>query len=139
MPVDAPSDEQVLRGRPGGRGATSSARREAGLVDRLREAVAAGRRGVAGLAGAVEALGERRVDTLLVSRGYAAAGWRCAGCDRLAAMGRRCAACGDEMDEVDDVVEEAIEEALAQACRVEICVGNADLDVLGRIGALLRY
>jgi hypothetical protein len=37
------------------------------------------------------------------------------------------------------VVEEAIEEALRQHCHVEICVDNADLDVLGRIGALLRY
>jgi hypothetical protein len=43
------------------------------------------------------------------------------------------------MDQVDDVVEEAVEDALAQACKVEICVGNADLDVLGRIGALVRY
>ena len=43
------------------------------------------------------------------------------------------------MTKVDDVVEEAIEEALAQDCRVEVCVGNADLDVLGRIGALLRF
>ena len=40
---------------------------------------------------------------------------------------------------VDDVVEEAVEEALAQSCDVQVCVGNADLDVLGRIGALLRY
>ena len=29
--------------------------------------------------------------------------------------------------------------ALANHARVEVCVGNADLDVLGRIGALLRY
>jgi peptide chain release factor subunit 1 len=43
------------------------------------------------------------------------------------------------MDPVDDVVEEAVEEALAQSCRVTVCAGNADLDVLGRIGALLRY
>jgi hypothetical protein len=40
---------------------------------------------------------------------------------------------------VEDVVEEAVEEALAQSCDVEICVGNADLDVLGCIGAILRY
>jgi hypothetical protein len=40
---------------------------------------------------------------------------------------------------VDDLVEDAIEGALAQSCHVEICVGNADLDVMGRIGALLRY
>jgi hypothetical protein len=43
------------------------------------------------------------------------------------------------MDEVADVVEDAVEEALAQACRVAFCRDNADLDVLGRVGALLRY
>jgi len=43
------------------------------------------------------------------------------------------------MDGVEDVVEEAVEEALGQSCRVEICVGNADLDVMGGIGALVRY
>jgi hypothetical protein len=43
------------------------------------------------------------------------------------------------MVEVEDLVEDAIEEALTQSCRVEICVGNADLDVMGRAGALLRY
>ncbi|MDZ7734012.1 MAG: hypothetical protein U5R31_13910 [Acidimicrobiia bacterium] len=43
------------------------------------------------------------------------------------------------MDAVEDVVEEAVEESLAQSCAVVICVGNADLDVVGRIGALLRY
>ncbi len=113
--------------------------REARAVDRLREAVSAGRRGVAGLADAVEALGEHRVDTLLVSSGYTTPGWRCRRCDRLAAMGRRCRTCGDDMVEVEDLVEDAVEEALAQSCQVEICVGNADLDVMGRAGALLRY
>ena len=43
------------------------------------------------------------------------------------------------MTAVDDVVEEAVEDALGQSCDVELCEGNADLDVLGRIGALLRY
>jgi hypothetical protein len=32
-----------------------------------------------------------------------------------------------------------VQEALEQSCRVDICVGNPDLDCLGRIGALLRY
>ena len=40
---------------------------------------------------------------------------------------------------LDDVVEEAMEEALAQGLKAEVVVGNADLDVLGRIGAFLRY
>ncbi len=113
--------------------------REARVVDRLREAVAAGRKGVGGLADTVDALGDHRVDTLVVSQGFVAPGWRCQQCDRLAAIGRRCKHCGGEMVEIDDLVEDAIEEALAQSCRLEICVGNADLDVMGRAGALLRY
>jgi hypothetical protein len=36
-------------------------------------------------------------------------------------------------------VEEAVDVALGQSCRVVVCDGNADLDVLGRVGALLRY
>lgn len=114
-------------------------RREAELVERLRGAAATGRRGVAGLAPTLEALARRRVDHLLVSAGYAAAGWRCPGCDLLATRGRACPTCGTEMVRVRDVVEEAVEEALAQSCRVDLCVDCADLDVLGRIGALLRY
>ena len=114
-------------------------RRQAQVVDRLRGTVAAGRKGVAGLGDVVDALGDHRVDTLLVSQGYVAPGWRCDGCARLAALGRRCRRCGDEMTEVADLVEDAVEEALAQSCQVEICVGNADLDVMGRVGALLRY
>ena len=52
---------------------------------------------------------------------------------------QRCPACSGEMDLVGDVVEEAVEEALVQGCRVEVCVENADLDVVGGIGALLRF
>jgi hypothetical protein len=43
------------------------------------------------------------------------------------------------MHQVDDVVEEAVEEALNQSCRLSICRANPDLDVLGRIGAVLRF
>jgi peptide chain release factor subunit 1 len=114
-------------------------KKEAELVARLRDAVGASNRGVAGLDATLQALVERRVDVLLVSSGYATPGWRCGGCGHIARIGRTCALCSAEMHEVDDVVEEAIEEALAQSCTVEVCIGNADLDVLGQIGALLRY
>lgn len=113
--------------------------REQEAVDRLRDAAQGGGRGAAGLKPTLEALVARRVDTLLVSDGYAAPGWRCGGCDALATVGRRCPVCGGEMDQVDDVVEDAVHQALAQGSRVEICVENADLDVLGRVGALLRF
>jgi peptide chain release factor subunit 1 len=114
-------------------------KKEAVLVDRLRQAVASGGRGGAGLPAVLAALNERRVDVLLVSRGYVAEGWRCPSCGALFSMGRRCGACGTEMTLLEDVVEEAVHEALTQQVRVDVCVGNADLDVLGRIGALLRF
>ncbi len=119
--------------------ASAERRRQAELIDRLREAVATGRRGVAGLRRVLDAINVRKVDRLAVSAGYEESGWRCVACGALALVGRACAVCGSAMVRVDDVVEEAIEEALRQKCRVEICSGNADLDVLGRVGALLRY
>jgi peptide subunit release factor 1 (eRF1) len=113
-------------------------REQAGQVERLRDAVATAS-GVAGLDATLAALVERRVDVLLVSEGYATEGWRCRSCRYLGPLGRRCPVCAHEMDLVDDVVEEAVEEALANKCRVQIVRDNADLDVLGRIGALLRF
>jgi peptide subunit release factor 1 (eRF1) len=113
--------------------------REQAAVDRLRDAAQGGGRGAAGLKPTLEALVARRVDTLLVSDGYAAPGWRCGGCEALATVGRTCPVCGGEMDPIDDVIEDAVHQALSQGSRVEICVDNADLDVLGRVGALLRF
>lgn len=114
--------------------------RQAAAVDRLRSAAQSGAGlGAAGLDAVLSALVERRVETLFVSEGFEAPGWRCSPCHLLAPKGPTCAVCGTAMAKVDDVVEEAIEDALGQSCRIEVCAGNADLDVLGQIGALLRY
>jgi peptide chain release factor subunit 1 len=137
IPVHASDDE--LRAAALAVEAGVERRKEAELVSRLRDAVGAGNRGVAGLDDTLKALVERRVEVLLVSAGYAHPGWRCAGCAHIARIGRSCPVCASEMDYVEDVIEEAVEEAIAQSCEVEVCVGNADLDVLGCVGALLRY
>lgn len=113
--------------------------REAAVVARLREAAVTDRRGVAGLADTLAALNDHRVERLVVSRGYAQAGWRCPDTGALAMVGPTNHATGTPMQRVEDVVEDAIEEALTQGVPVAICVGNADLDVMGQIGALLRY
>ena len=135
--VDAPPDE--VRAAALEVEADVERRKEAEVVSTLRAAVGSGNRGVAGLDDTLRALVERRVDVLLVSSSFTAPGWRCGGCGHVARVGRKCPLCSTDMHEVTDVVEEAIEEALAQSCEVEVCVDNADLDVLGRIGALLRY
>ncbi len=94
---------------------------------------------MAGLSGVLSSLVERRVDTLLLSDGYEAPGWRCRACGYIGIKGPACPVCPSAMERVDDVVEEAVAEARNQSCRVEVVVDNADLDVLGRIGALLRF
>jgi peptide subunit release factor 1 (eRF1) len=94
---------------------------------------------VAGLAGTLKALNEHRAERLVVSKGFSQEGWRCLETGALAMVGPTNPMNGVTMQRVEDVVEDAIEAALAQGVPVTICIGNADLDVLGRIGALLRY
>ncbi|MDY7101355.1 MAG: hypothetical protein S0880_09225 [Actinomycetota bacterium] len=113
--------------------------RLAELVDRLRAEAHSGRRGAVGLPDVLAAVSDGRVDNLLVSAGFAEEGWRCQACDVLALVGRACPRCGEEMRRVDDVVAESISLAMSHGSQVEVCWGDADLDVLGRIGALLRY
>ncbi|HEX9260088.1 MAG TPA: hypothetical protein VF855_11170 [Acidimicrobiales bacterium] len=114
-------------------------RNESVLVGQLRDEVGRKGRGAAGLAATLKALNEKRVERLFVSSGITAEGWHCDGCGTLATLGRRCPACGDDMVHCEDILEEAVEVALTHHCRVEVCVGNADLDVMGGVGALLRY
>lgn len=112
--------------------------REAALVEELRAAVSSKGRAVAGLEVTLDALAEQRVARLLVSDGYSVEGWRCPQCTRLATVGRECV-CGAEMVHLSDVVEQAVDEALSQSCQVDVCIDCVDLDVMGRIGAFLRY
>ena len=117
----------------------SSGRKEAAAVARLRDGVGAGSKAVAGLGrhpGGAERAPRRRpagLGGLHASRGGGARAARSRPWARCAPLD------GQEMEHVDDVVHDAVDVALGQSCHVEVCVGNADLDVLGRIGALLRY
>jgi len=114
--------------------------KEAALVQRLLDTVGAGGRAVTGLGPVLTALNERRVEHLIVSHEYEAEGWRSEQTGFLHDV-RPHRSDTDEQSfrPIQDVVEEAIDDALGQGAKVEICVGNADLDVHGRIGALLRY
>lgn len=112
--------------------------RERDRVDEFRSAVAANGAAVAGLRPVLDALSDARVGRLLVSSGYAEAGWSCPGCGRLAAVGPTCV-CGDHLHHVDDVVELAIDRAMEQTAAIDMCTDSADLDVHGRIGAMLRF
>ncbi len=99
----------------------------------------AGRAGRVGLEEVLAALATHRVEKILVSDGFEEPGWRCPSCLRLAVKGPRCPDCANAMDKVPDVVSVAVDQAIAERAGLHVCVDCADLDVLGRIGALLRY
>lgn len=111
---------------------------ELAMVTRFRDALGSGAKAVAGLGAALVALNERRVGTLLVSNGFEESGWICS-CGALALKGPKCPLDGEEMERTDDVVSDAVDAALLEGARIVTCEANADLDVHGRIGALLRY
>lgn len=138
LPIEPAASEAVIREAVLELEARIERDRVHALVEDLRAAVGAGGKAVAGLDDVLDALAEHRVSRLLVSDGYSVEGWQCGDCGRLASVGRECR-CGAEMRHVDDVVEHAVDEALLNSCTVDVCRADADLDVLGRIGALLRY
>ncbi|MBI2168209.1 MAG: hypothetical protein HYU28_01720 [Actinobacteria bacterium] len=112
-------------------------RSKAEMVARLRELAGNGR-AVVGVDPTLRAVYDRRVDVLVVSNGLELPGWRCQGCGFLSTRGSTCPVCEGSMEAVDDVIGEAVDAALLVGSRVLACE-DADLDVLGGIGALLRF
>jgi peptide subunit release factor 1 (eRF1) len=117
--------------------------REEESLERLREAVARGSRGAAGLDDVLEALNERRVETMLIAQGFSAPGCTCPQCGWVGALdGGECPADGTPLDCRDDVIESAVELALVQSAEV-LVVRDQDhareLQSLGSVGALLRF
>ena len=117
--------------------------REREALDRLQEGVSKGNRGAAGLDDVLNALNERRVETLLLSAGFTAAGCSCPQCNSVYAHnGGACPADGTELDCRDDVIESAVHLALEQSAAV-LRIGDEDhsneLRSHGSIAAVLRF
>lgn len=110
------------------------------LVEAVITASAKGREGVVGLDEALAAAHAGRVQTLLISEGFRAPGYRCRGCGYLTGTRRTsCPFCGRDFEQIEDAVELAVRKAMADGADVEVVVDNPQLDQAGRIGALLRY
>jgi peptide chain release factor subunit 1 len=115
------------------------AEREKALADAVITAAAKGSNGVVRLGDTLSAVHEGRVQTLVVSHGYRASGYRCAGCGYIADQPlNKCAFCGGEVDEIGNAVEVAVAQVLELGARVEIVRGHEAFEKVG-IGALLRY
>lgn len=111
-------------------------------LDRMAAGVGSGGRGVGGPEDTLEALNERRVQTLLLEPGFDRPGTRCQSCGLLmleASGAGRCPADGGPLEELEHVREAAIESALAQGAEVMVVRHHPDLGPFQGIGAILRF
>ena len=115
-------------------------RTERETLDRLADALGAGGRGAGGPEATLEALGERRVSTLLIEPGFDGRGERCPTCGLLLLEGQaQCPADGSELAEVDHLREAVVEAAVAQDADVLVVRSYPDLGPHRGIAALLRF
>lgn len=115
-------------------------RREAELVETVITAAAKGSNGVIRLDDTLGAVSEGRAQTLIVSDGFRAPGYRCQSCTYLTGQAlSACPFCGGQIQEIPDAVELAIRRVIDHGGEVEIIEQKDNLDRAGGIGALLRY
>jgi peptide subunit release factor 1 (eRF1) len=109
-------------------------------LDRLKQGVGAGGRGVAGLDDVLGVLNERRVETLLLEERFQMPGTVCPQCGSLLPEHvSTCPADGAATERYEDIVEEAVELAVAQSADVIVARHFDDLEQMGGIGAVLRF
>jgi peptide subunit release factor 1 (eRF1) len=115
-------------------------REEREALDRLDAGIGTGNRAAAGLPETLDALNERRVQTLLLSPGFDGTGWRCPTCALLIAESDpRCPADGTALTRVDDLREAVVEAAVSQDAEVLVVRHHSEREPREGIGALLRF
>jgi peptide subunit release factor 1 (eRF1) len=112
--------------------------RERHWLDRLKSELGRNARGVAGLADTLEALNERRVESLLIQAGFKAKGYATPASDFLSTEPGE-SPTGETLEEHEDVLEPAVESALEQSAEIMFVRQHPDLEPLGSIGAVLRF
>lgn len=114
--------------------------RERAALDRLAAAEGTGGRGAGGLEETLRALGEQRVDTLLLDPRFDRVGARCPSCGLLLSRADgTCPADGAALQPVQRLREAVVEAALAQDAHVMAVRHFPDLGPFQGIAALLRY
>ncbi len=115
-------------------------RREREALDRLASGIGTGGRAAGGPQQTVEALNERRVQTLLLAPDFDRPAKRCSRCGLLALGGDGgCPVDGSRLEHVEHLREAAVEAAIVQDAAVMIVSHYPDLGPFEGIGALLRF
>jgi peptide chain release factor subunit 1 len=114
-------------------------RTEREALDRLTEGVAGAGRAARGVKDTLAALGERRVEHLLIDPSFDRAADRCPACGLLLIdSDGQCPADGSPVETVEHLREAVVEAALMQDAAITVTRHHDDLQQAG-IGALLRF
>lgn len=113
--------------------------RERKLVESMIAANARGANAAIGLDDSLQAVSDKRVETLIISDGLRAPGYVDDESGFVVANLARSPMSDQELQEVPDVIDSAVAYTMAQGGHVEVIADNPDLEASGRIGAILRY
>jgi peptide chain release factor subunit 1 len=117
----------------------SNAVRERKLVESMIAANARGANAAVGLDDTLQAVSDKRVDTLIISDGLRVPGYVEDDSGFVVANLARSPLSDQELQEVPDVIDSAVAYTMSQGGHVEVINDNPDLESVGRIGAILRY
>lgn len=118
----------------------ANVRREESLVENMITSAAKGANATIGLDSTLKAVGEGRVQTLVISDGFRTPGYVHDSSTFLTARENAEPPYGEgTWLQVNDVIEAAVHRTMEQGGQVEIVSENEKLDKAGQIGALLRY
>ncbi|WP_420643008.1 hypothetical protein [Candidatus Leptofilum sp.] len=118
---------------------TANAEREKKLIKTLVGTSASGGAAVLGLDDTLEAISNRRVQTLLLSDGFQMPGYVDYNSGFVVANLAKSPLSDRELTAVDDVIDSAFTLSLNQGAHVEVIRDDPDLENAGNIGALLRF
>jgi peptide chain release factor subunit 1 len=113
--------------------------RERELLDRLSDGLGMEGRAAAGLDDVLDALVQRRVETLLLDENAGGSGVRCRSCGWLGTSGDRCPVDDEPVEQRSDIVEDAVEAAYLQSAGVVCVRQHDDLRAHGGVAAVLRF
>lgn len=117
----------------------ANAEREDRLLDQLVTASAKGSNAAVGLDDTLQAISDKRVQTLIISDGFRVPGYVHDEAGFVVANLARSPMSESDLTEVPDVIDSAVAYTMSQGGHVEVITDNPKLEGIGRIGAILRY
>ncbi len=139
FPIDMNAGEHEVREETIKLLQEANAEREKKIVKTLLSTQASGGQAVVGLDDTLQAISNRRVQTLVISDGFRVPGFVDHNSGFVVANLTKSPLSDKELTAVEDVIDSAFTLSLSQGAHVEVIRNDPALEKAGKIGALLRF